>query len=40
MLLAAGQAIDQSFPKTMPMPAVHRVQWGGDHPVEASGPGL
>ncbi len=39
-LLAAGHAVDWRFVKGMPMPAVYRVQWAGDHPVEASGPGL
>ncbi|MEV1117052.1 histidine phosphatase family protein [Actinosynnema sp. NPDC049800] len=39
-LLAAGHAVDWAFLKTMPMPAVYRVRWAGDHPIEASGPGL
>jgi 2,3-bisphosphoglycerate-dependent phosphoglycerate mutase len=39
-LLAAGHDVSWGFLKTMPMPAVYRVRWGGDHPIEASGPGL
>ncbi|MCE6999523.1 histidine phosphatase family protein [Saccharothrix sp. S26] len=39
-LLAAGHDVGWGFLKTMPMPAVYRLQWGGDHPIEASGPGL
>ncbi|MEU4740899.1 histidine phosphatase family protein [Actinosynnema sp. NPDC023658] len=39
-LLAAGRAVSWSFLKDMPMPAVYRVRWDGDHPVEARGPGL
>jgi 2,3-bisphosphoglycerate-dependent phosphoglycerate mutase len=39
-LLEAGRAVGWGFLKTMPMPAVYRVQWGDDHPIEASGPGL
>jgi len=39
-LLAAGHDVTWGFLKDMPMPAVYRVQWGGGHPVEATGPGL
>ena len=39
-LSATGHSVGWGFLKTMPMPAVHRVQWGGDHPIEATGPGL
>lgn len=39
-LLAAGQDVTWTFVEAMPMPAVYRVRWGGDHPIEAHGPGL
>lgn len=33
-LLAAGHDVDWPFLDAMPMPAVYRVRWDGDHPVE------
>jgi 2,3-bisphosphoglycerate-dependent phosphoglycerate mutase len=39
-LAAAGHNVTWTFLKDMPMPAVYRVQWGDDHPIEAHGPGL
>ena len=39
-LLAAGHDVTWGFLENMPMPAVYRVRWGDDHPIEASGTGL
>jgi broad specificity phosphatase PhoE len=39
-LLAAGHAVDWSFLKDMPMPAVYRLRWHDGRPTNARGPGL